>query len=104
MFKCDNCKKVSEPYDKLFKVVAKERVRKYYHIVIKSKNGYRTKRIVNLTLDQLNNYKEQTYDEHCPFKIVKIDMSKGKEIVRERNVCESCFRLQKTIDKVKNAS
>ena len=69
MFKCDQCKKTSNPGTKQHKVVVISRSKQYSNTILDYKG--------NPKKDKLGNILTKT--------------SSGEEIVKEINVCESCI-------------
>lgn len=86
MYKCQKCGKVTDPGEKLNKLVTSTREKTYVNIMIDKKTG-------NLLKDKSGNTIEK--------------ITKGFETNREENLCTKCFEFKKpfkkeTLDKFSN--
>lgn len=89
MFICDKCKKPSPSRTRQNKVTVKERERTYTNIIIQHIERKWDKRYVYHPLSE-----EERTDllKDKGFKVIKEWTTKGKEIVKEINVCDDCYK------------
>jgi hypothetical protein len=84
MFKCEDCRNITNPCEKQHKVVVERRNRVYHYYKVEYRSTQGKKRII--------------YTENKDFatkkgnKILNQFKSKGWEIVLEKRVCEQCAK------------
>lgn len=91
MFKCQNCNKTSKPRTRQNKVTIETRPKNYYNIVIRHKT---------IKKPRFKQYERKDYKilddlKNKGWKVVHESFSKGREIVKEKNICEECNDKQK---------
>jgi len=89
MFKCDTCKKTSEPRTRMNKIIVETRPRSYYNIIVKHKIVKRPRFLQFINKDS----RKIAELEKFGWKVVRENFSRGTEIVKETRVCEKCVKI-----------
>ena len=92
MFKCQSCNKSSHPKTRMNRITIETRERSYYNIIIKHKTVKKERFMQFERKDQniLDDLKRNGWT------VVYEVFSKGSEIVKEKILCEDCYkRLEK---------
>jgi len=92
MFKCQECNKTSQPRTRQNRITIEKRERNYYNIIVKHKIVKHPK-FLQYERKDINIIREL---ERQGWKTVHENFSKGTEIIREKILCEDCYkRLEK---------
>jgi len=87
MFKCEACKKTSQPREACNKVVTETRD-KFNHM-ISAKNRMSVETFIVKDKEEIEKKIEEL--KESGYKILKLKDTKGSEIVKEVNLCRNCY-------------
>lgn len=87
-YRCQNCNKVSQKRERMNKVTTETRKRSYYNVIVANP------RVKNVRFLQ---YREKDLKEierlkSLNWKVIKESFSEGSEIIREKQLCEKCYK------------
>ena len=87
-FLCNNCNKTSKPKTRQNRITIEKRERTYYNIIITHK-AVKKERFL-----QFENKDQNILDNlnKLGWKVVHERFSKGTEIIKEKILCEDCYR------------
>jgi len=90
MYRCEICNKVSEPNERVNKIIVNKRNKEYYIITLRYKRSGKRRIEYSRNPELVDKLKKEGWE------IVQEKETKGWEIVSEINTCEKCCKQSVT--------